>query len=270
MEICAAMIELFDEGIGKVLAHLKATGQYDNTIIVFLSDNGANPKEPHFYSRATPEDIDAQYDNSLGNIGRKGSFISIGSAWAEVCNTPLSYFKLTTSEGGVQVPLIVSGPGVNRRGIVTDQLLHATDVLPTLLDFAGIERPAAFRGRPLAPLYGRSWRAYLEGESLQPVRGAYDALGFEMIECKAVIKGGWKLLYMAPPYGNNEWFLFDLCNDPTEKNNVATEFPTKIEEMLAEWTAYSRSVGYIESKGPAALEQMSAEEFFARYGEAAD
>ena len=270
MEIYASMIELFDEGIGKVLDHLKATGQYDDTIIVFMSDNGANPKEPHFYSKSTPEEIDEQYDNSPENVGRKGSFISIGSSWAEVCNTPLSYFKLTTNDGGVQVPLIVSGPGVNRNGIVTDQLLHATDILPTFLDYAGVERPSEFRGEPLEPLYGRSWRPWLEGATSQPVRGPYDALAFEMIECKAVIKGDWKLLFMAPPYGDNEWFLYNLRDDPSELNNVARAYPEKFAELQAEWESYARAVGYIQSSGPAALEQMSAEEFFERYGNSAD
>ncbi len=139
MEVCAAMIELLHEGIGEVVEHLTKAGEYENTIILFMSDNGANPKDPHFYSNLTPEEIDELFDNSWRTeLGREGSFISIGGAWAEACNTPLSYFKLTTSEGGVQVPLIVSGPGIERRGVVTDQLLHVTDVLPTLLDYAGV------------------------------------------------------------------------------------------------------------------------------------
>ncbi|HEY4542698.1 MAG TPA: arylsulfatase [Noviherbaspirillum sp.] len=266
MEICAAMIELLDEGIGKVIGHLKETGEYDNTFILFMSDNGANPKDPHFYSGLGAEKIEDVFDNSWDNMGRIGSFISIGGAWAEACNTPLSYFKLTTAEGGVQVPLIVSGPGVKRRGIVTDQLLHATDVLPTLLDFSGVERPAIRNGHPLAPLYGRSWRAFLEMTSSQPVRGHYDALAFEMSECKAVIKGDWKILFMAPPYGENEWHLFHLREDPQELNNVAAEHPAKLAELLAEWEAYSTAVGYIAASADPVLAHMSAEEFFDRYG----
>lgn len=266
MEICAAMIELVDEGIGKVLAHLEETGDSENTIILFLSDNGANPKDPHFYSNLTPEEIDARFDNRWENLGRRGSFISIGGAWAEACNTPLSYFKLTTSEGGVQVPLIVCGPGVERRGIVTDQLLHATDVLPTLLDYAGVERPATRNGHELAPLYGRSWRAYLEKTTRQPVRGPYDALGFEMIECKAVIKGRWKIVFLAPPYGHGDWHLYDLRTDPQELTNVADTHPAKFAELLAEWDAYAKAVGYIEASGDLVLKHMSADEFFSRYG----
>lgn len=266
MEIYAAMIEMLDEGIGKVVQHLKQTAEYDNTIILFMSDNGANPKDPHFYSHLTPAEIDQLFDNSWNNLGRMGSFISIGGAWAEACNTPLSYFKLTTAEGGVQVPLIVSGPGVRQRGIVTDQLLHVTDVLPTLLDYAGVGRPEQRNGHQLAPLYGRSWRAFLEGTSHQPIRGHYDAIGFEMIECKAVIKGDWKVLFMAPPYGASEWHLYNLRDDPQELTNVAHQNPNKLAEMLAEWEAYSRSVGYIQASGERALSRMSPDEFFSRYG----
>ena len=266
MEICAAMIEMLDEGVGQVIEHLEVTGDYKNTIIMFMSDNGANPKEPHFYSGLTPEEIDEVFDNSWDNLGRVGSFISIGGAWAEACNTPLSYFKLTTSEGGVQVPLIVSGPGVKQRGIVSDQLLHVTDVLPTLLDYAGTERPETRRGQRLAPLYGRSWRAFLEMTSRQPIRSRYDAVGFEMIECKAVIKGDWKILFMAPPYGKSEWHLYNLNEDPQELRNVASENPDKLAEMMAEWEAYSKAVGYIEASGERVLSQMSPDEFFSRYG----
>ncbi len=86
----------------------------------------------------------------------------------------------------------------------------------------------------------------------------------------AVIKDGWKLLYMAPPYGDNEWFLFNLRDDPEEKFNVADANPDKFAELRADWTAYARAVGYIHAEGPAALERMSAEEFFSRYGRTAD
>src|SRR5690606_10826743 len=87
-----------------------------------------------------------------------------------------------------------------------------------------------------------------------------------MIECKAVIKGDWKLLFLAPPYGNNEWSLFNLRQDPRELSNVAADCPDKLAEMLAEWMAYAKAVGYIEATGDKILAHMSAEEFFSRYG----
>jgi arylsulfatase len=262
MEIYAAMIERVDQNVGRVLEVLEKQGRYENTLIVFMSDNGANPKEPHFYAPNTPEQIARDYDNSLENMGRKGSFVSIGGAWAEVTNTPLSYFKTTTYEGGTQVPLIVLGPGVVKRGVDTSQLLHVADVFLTLLDFAGVERPAEHRGFALAPLYGRSWKPYLCEETCAPVRGPFDTLGFEMLECRAILKGDWKLVFMAPPYGENDWQLFNLRDDPRELNDLVGQEPEKYLELQAEWQAYARAVGYIKAGPTRQLDRMPPEDFF--------
>lgn len=262
MEIYAAMIENLDHNIGRVLDLLRRQNRYENTLILFFSDNGANPKEPYFYAPNTPELIEKEYDNSLENMGRKGSFVSIGGAWAEVASTPLSYFKTTTYEGGVQVPLIVVGPGVRRSSVDASQLLHVTDVLPTVLDFVGVTRPASREGVDLAPVYGRSWKPYLTGGTLAPVRGPLDALGFEMIECRAIIKGEWKLIFVAPPYGENDWRLYNLREDPSELTNLAASHPEMLDEMKSEWDAYAKAVGYIEAGEIKQLENMSPEEFF--------
>jgi len=192
-------------------------------------------------------------------MGRKGS---IGGGWAEVANTPLSYFKTTTYEGGTQVSLIVAGSGIAKRGIDTSQLLHATDVLPTMLDFIGVGRPDEYKRNKLEPLYGKSWKPYLTGESSAPVRGPFDAVGFEMFECRAVIKGDWKLIFMAPPYGENEWHLYNLAEDPREMTNRAADEPGKFAEMKSEWAAYAASVGYIEAGDAKQLDGMSSEDFF--------
>jgi arylsulfatase len=194
-------------------------------------------------------------------MGRKGSFVSIGGAWAEVANTPLSYFKTTTYEGGTEVPLIVAGPGIARRGIDTNQLMHATDLLPTVLDFVGAKRPAEHGGRKLAPIYGKSWKPWLAGET-QVVRGSSEAVGFEMVECRALIKGDWKIVFMAPPYGENEWYLYNLRDDPREMDNAASREPDRFAEMKADWDDYARQVGYIEAGDVKQLETMSPEEFF--------
>ena len=262
MEIYAAMIENFDHNIARVFDQLKKQGRYEDTIIFFMSDNGANPKEPHSYPPNTPELIERQYDNSLENMGRKGSFVSMGGAWAEVANTPLSYFKTTTYEGGTRVPLIVAGPGVVKRGIDTSQLLHVTDVLPTVLDLVGAIRPQERNGVPLAPLYGRSWRPYLASATRSPIRGPFDAIGFEMLECRAIIKGDWKLVFRAPPYGKNDWHLFHLRDDPRELENLAEREPTKFAELRAEWEAYAHAVGYIEAGPVRQLSVTPPEEFF--------
>ncbi len=262
MEIYAAMIENADQNIGRVLALLKQQGRYADTIIIFMSDNGANPKEPYFYAPNTAELIEKEYDNSVQNMGRKGSFVSIGGAWAEVANTPLSYFKTTTYEGGTQVPLIIAGPGIAKRGIDTSQLLHATDVLPTILNFAGTVRPERRNGQRLERIYGKSWKPYLTGETLAPIRDAFDPIGFEMMECRAVIKGDWKLIFMAPPYGENHWHLYNLTEDPREMCDLASDRPEKFAELKSDWHSYAAAVGYIPAGETRQLEVMPAAQFF--------
>ncbi|WP_299700177.1 arylsulfatase [uncultured Pontibacter sp.] len=261
MEIYAAMIENLDWNLGRLFDRLKELNKYDDTIIFFLSDNGANPKEPFFYAPNTEESIAAEYDNRLENYGRINSFISIGGAWAEVANTPLSYFKLTTYEGGTQTPLIISGKRMHKRGVVTDEMLHVTDLLPTILDYANVNYPNPHNA--LKPLYGRSLKPCLQEETKQPVRNKFDVLGFEIGECKAVLKGDWKLIFMPPPYGKGEeWHLYNLKEDIKEENNLAGQFPDKFKELKADWEAYALSVGYIKSNGEPAVEKLGYEEFY--------
>jgi arylsulfatase A-like enzyme len=173
----------------------------------------------------------------------------------------LSYFKLTTYEGGTQTPFIVSGKRVHKRGVVTDELLHVTDLLPTILDYANLKYPKTSNN--LKPLYGTSLKPYLQEETRQPVRTEFDVLGFEMGEGKALIKGDWKLVFMPPPIGKeDEWHLYNLKEDLKEENDLAAEFPDKFRELRAEWEAYSLAVGYIKSNGDPALAKLGFEEFY--------
>lgn len=257
MEIYAAMLEQMDTQLGRVLDELQTQGKLDNTVVIFMSDNGANPKTPDFYPPNTPELIEQLYDNSLENYGKIGSFISEGPAWAEVSNTPLSYFKLTTYEGGIQVPLIVAGGPVQRRGVVTDELLHVADLLPTILDFAGVQRPTEWNGEQVPALYGLNLAPMLTGATNQPVRSSEDAICFEMTENKSVLSGEWKLTWPMPPYGDGDrWELYNLKDDPREKHDLAAEMPEKVKEMEARWTAYAVYVGYIPSDGSSVFQIM--------------
>ena len=262
MKIYAAMVENADQNIGRVFDLLRQKGRFDDTLVIFVSDNGANPKEPYFYPPNTEQQIERDFDNSLENMGRKGSFVSVGGAWAEACNTPLAYWKTTTYEGGIRVPLIIAGAGVERQGIDTIQLLHVTDIAPTVLDYAGVERPAERDGEPLAPVYGRSLKPFLSAATNAPVRGPFDVVGFEMFECRAILKGDWKLIFVPPPNGENEWHLYNLRDDPSELTNQAKDQPDKVAELTAEWEAYSASVGYIKAGETKQLERMSPEEFY--------
>lgn len=267
MEVYAAMIECVDAELGRLFEQLREWGRLDDTVIFFMSDNGANPKQPEFYAPNTPEQIERDFDNSLDNYGRINSFISVGGAWAEVTNTPLSYFKTTTFEGGTQVPLIIAGGPVTHRGIITDELLHVTDLVSTMLDFAGVDRATTHPdGSAVPPLYGKTLAPMLTGATRQPVRSGMDALCFEMVECRSVICGDWKLLWAAPPYGAGErWELYDLGNDPRERDDLAQERPAKVAELEGHWQAYERFVGYIHADGTSAVEELGGVDRFFQF-----
>src|SRR5699024_4342504 len=235
----------------------------DDTVVFFLSDNGANPKQPEFYQPNTPEQIAADFDNSMANMGREGSFVSIGGAWAEVADTPLSYFKTTTYEGGTQTPFIVAGGPVTRSGVVTNELLHVANILPTMIDMAGVRRPSEIDGEPVPPLYGRNLAPLHSGAAGQPVRTGLAALSLEMHDSYSVLCEDWKLLWMAPPYGDGDrWQLFNLAEDPRELEDLSVQYPGKVAQLEGQWQAYAEFVGYIESDGTSAAQELGIDRFF--------
>ena len=188
----------------------------------------------------------------------------MGGAWAEVAGTPLSYFKTTTYEGGTQTPLIIAGGAVTRSGVVTDEVLHVADILPTVLDLAGIDRPTSIGGKPVPPLYSRSLAPMLTGATRQPVRTGMDAICFEMLGCRSVITGdGWKLLWTEPPYGDGDrWQLFNLGADPREMHDLAGDMPGKVAQLEGQWNDYAEYVGLIESDGTSAADELGIDRFF--------
>jgi arylsulfatase A-like enzyme len=263
MEIYASMIENMDYHIGLVVDALKKAGKYDNTLIIFMSDNGANPKEALFYPGQTEEYMAKNYDNSLKNMGKRGSFISQGGPWAEVSNTPFTYFKTTTGEGGIHSPFIVSGPDVYLRGVRATGGMHVCDIVPTLLDLAGVSRPDSFKGKKLAPFYGKSVKGFLSGDRAHVRDTEKEPLHFEMFENRAIIKGNWKALMLQPPYVEKPvWQLFNLVLDPLEKNDFASQKPDKLQELISEWNRYAKEVGYIKAEGGMLIEKIGPEKFY--------
>ena len=232
MEIYAAMVDNMDHHIGRVIDYLKATGEYDNTFILFFSDNGADGN--------SPQDLPGNdvwmkdFENSLANMGRRGSFIAYGPQWAQVSTTPFPFFKGLTSQGGIQVPAIIRHPDVSKPGSINNALSHVMDVMPTFLDMAGIKPPeGTFNGRQVAPIEGVSMRPILQNKAM-PER----AIGWELFGRKALRKGDWKINNMNPPYGTAEWQLYNLADDPAESRNLAARHPDKLAELLQDWEAY--------------------------------
>ena len=247
MAVYSAMVDNMDQNIGRLMDHLKKTGQLDNTFIFFLSDNGADGNSVYDVAR-TREWIHKDMDNSTAHIGKSGSYAEYGPGWAQVGSTPFRMFKSFMYEGGIAVPAIAWGPGV-KKGAVKTAFAHVTDIAPTLYEIAGTKHPGTeYQGKPVLPLRGKSMVSYLGGKT-STVRGPNDTVGWELGGRKALRKGDWKIVYANKPWGTDEWELFNLAEDRTESRNLAASNPQKLGEMLVAWNDYVRETGTLEIPG---------------------
>ncbi len=246
MQAYGAMATAMDREVGRLVAHLKATGDYDNTIFVFLSDNGAEPTDP--YNRLRNRlFLGMEYDTSTANIGRRGSFSAIGPGWASAASSPLSGYKFSATEGGLRAPLIIAWPGHSqvRAGAINGGLAHVTDILPTLLDLAGVAgQDGTWNGRPVERLAGRSLVPMLAG-GVGSVHG--DApIGYELSGNAALFRGDYKLVRNLPPTGDGQWRLYDIQSDPGETKDLATAMPDRFAAMRADYAAFAKDNGVLE------------------------
>lgn len=234
MEVYAAMVDNMDHHIGRLLDYLRQSGKLDNTFVLFMSDNGADGNSP-IDLPGNREWMAKDFDNSLQNMGRKGSYIDYGAQWAQVGATPFPFFKGFTSQGGTTVPVIVSHPSLKAQaGQLNGQFFHVMDVMPTILELAGVKHPGTqFRGREVQPMQGVSMLPGLHGQAM-PER----AVGWELFGRRALRKGDWKMTWMTAPYGTGQWKLYNLAKDPVEAHDLARQEPAKLAELTQEWEAY--------------------------------
>ncbi len=250
MAVYSAMLDDLDHHIGRLIDHLKEIGQYDNTVFVFMSDNGASGLD--FYENDKPS-YDAWFknvgiSNTYDNIGKVNSYISLGLNWAEVSTTPLLWSKAREAEGGTRVPAIVSYPrGGVMPGMRTETFAHELDIVPTLLGYAGVNIPGdTYNGRPFIPLDGHSMRPLLEGKT-DHIYKANEAIGQEVFGTgnNALVLGDWKILLLAPPWGDNKWHLYNLRMDPRELNDLAGVYPEQLKKMVALYDKYAKEKGIV-------------------------
>ena len=252
MEIYASMVEYLDDQVGRVFDYLKEIGEYDNTVVIFMSDNVAEGND--LMAMVAGQAGTMGFLHAANNfpqmghnyLGRKGTYAEVGPAWAQVSSTPFRFYKGMVTEGGVRSPLIVSGPGVKGSGELNKKaVLHVMDVAPTLLELAGIEQPGpTYKGREVATMQGRSWVDMLSGTTQSP-RGESDWLGWEMFGNRAILKGDWKITRMYKPYGTLDWQLFNLAEDLGEQYDLSDRFPEKRNELIALWDEYVETNGVI-------------------------
>jgi arylsulfatase len=229
MELFAGMVEHMDANIGKLIGYLKTNGMYDNTMIVFLSDNGP---EGNILQKGAP------WDNSnVEDWGKPGTFIQYGPAWAQVGAGPLRMYKGWLSEGGIRTPLIISGKGVEGSGRISDAVAHVTDIPATILSAAGVTHPDEFEGKKVAALEGKSLAPVLGNQS-GSVRGPDDWTGWELFGNRAIRQGDWKLLWLCKPAGPAQWQLFNLKDDPGETKDLSSEHKDVRDRMVKHWETY--------------------------------
>jgi arylsulfatase A-like enzyme len=247
MEIYAGMIDYMDESIGRVLEHLRQSGEYENTLIVFMSDNGPSRTSIADYLALGGEsgEFFNQFDNSLDNKGLPGSSTDIGPGWAYAAATPLRLFKGYVAQGGIQVPAVIKLPGsMANAGSRSDYLIHVMDLMPTFLSVAEADYPDVYNGESIAPL---------QGKSLMPLLSDASSSGFESRDfgwsaygMDAYRKGNWKALRLPEPYGNGDWQLYDLAADPGELHDLSSKFPDRAEALAKAWEVYAESNGVIQ------------------------
>jgi arylsulfatase A-like enzyme len=248
MQVYAAMVERMDRGIGRIVTALRETGRLDDTLFIFLSDNGASPET---LPKATAEQFRTRVDIlprgtrdgrpiRLGNTpdidpGPEDTYASYGRAWANLSNTPFRYYKRWVHEGGIAAPFIIHWPadGV-AGGTVVNTPFQLVDVLPTILDATGVEYPSSYGGRDVPPPEGRTMLPALRGESVGDA-----TLYWEHTGNAALRSDHWKLVREYP----YDWELYDIERDRSELHDVSALHPDVVEELSARWRRWADRVG---------------------------
>ena len=247
MEIYAAMVDYMDMSIGRVVDYLDKKGDLDNTIIVFISDNGAE----HWDYNNGPvaiRDFAKTFNNSAQNVGREGSFAFYGAEWSHVSNTPFSRYKGTTYEGGIRSPAVVYWPAQVTQGKVSRAVVQAVDWLPTFAEVAGAD---------ISQVSGKSLAKLLAGQ-VEQVRSDDDVIGMEVWAKRTVIANGIKLVSSGKPNQRVDWELYDLQADPSEQTNLSSQQPELYNRMLKHWDNYALENNVILPEGPFIVRPVGA------------
>ncbi|MCA9735212.1 MAG: arylsulfatase [Deferribacteres bacterium] len=229
MEVYAAMIDRMDQDIGRIMNNLKEKKQFDNTLILFLSDNGASD-----------ENIEGRkLNNPSVPIGLQGSYTAYQTPWAHLSNTPFRYFKKRVHEGGITSPFIAHWPaGIHNKGEILSQTGHIIDLMPTFLEIAGVELPEQFTGHEINILDGVSLAPALTKANVV----SRDALYWEHEGNRALRQGKWKLVALK----GKEWQLYNLQRDGSETTDLSHIYPDTVEILKNKYEEWARKVGVYE------------------------
>ena len=242
MAVYAGMIEAMDAHIGRLVTYLKQTGQIENTVFIFTSDNGAEgsgAQDP--FTFATQRTVASLgYNTDYATLGLKGSYNTINPGFTSAAVSPLSFYKFYVGEGGLRVPLVISGLPLGEVIEQTPAFAWATDIAATVISLAGIESPAGrYGGRPVLPMTGRDLLPVVSGE--QPrVYADEDSVGYELTGHGVLFQGDYKLARNLAPLGDGEWRLFDIVSDPGETRDLKDKMPARFQQMLSAYENFER------------------------------
>ncbi|MDF2156752.1 arylsulfatase [Algoriphagus sp. CAU 1675] len=243
MELYAGMVDNLDYNIGRLISYLKEKGLYENTLIVFVSDNGA-AAEDFFYHSSFGPFLKENYTDAYEEMGTENSFISYGPQWAESSNAPFRYFKGYTTEGGMVAPMIISGPQVEKAGQINNEFVTVMDLAPTFYQLAGVSYPETWKSKKVKPLPGKSLLPLFSAEKQQIHDSTYvfalEHRGYVMVR-----KGDWKLVNLRSPFDPKNFELYNLAKDREEQIDLKASHPEKLEEMIQEWKKYAEEVGVV-------------------------
>jgi len=272
LAVRASMIENMDQNIGKVIQYLKDTGKYDNTLIVFVSDNGTSEPGPLLsikFSSASGSEMESfvnQVNNTLSNLGNGSSVINYAAWGSATSDSPFSGFKTSEYEGGTRVPFIFKEPGITSASSSAGELnpeiiktfAYVKDLTPTFLEYAGVQQPgSSYNGMPIHPIMGKSLKSLFNGTAYS-VYGPDEIVADEMFNNTAVFMGDWKAIKHEPPMGDGKWQLHNIADDPTEIVDLADQNPEIMQKLISAYDSYAKDVGVVIPRGQAYYEGLES------------
>ena len=270
LAVRAAMIEDMDNNIGKVINYLKDVGEYDNTLIMFTSDNGSSePVEMKDLALGTVTAAEAEafvdtFNNTVSNIGNANSLVNHGAWGTPLSVSPLSYFKSSQGEGGTRAPFVIKLPdgGNETNSEIVNAFVHVNDMTPTFLEYAGVQPTnSTYKGQTVHAVMGKSIKSLLDGK-VEVVHSDDEPISQEMFNNTAVLMGDWKAVKNQPPTSDGKWHLFNITADIGENTDLASPHPEILAKLITEYDKFAKNVGVIVPSGQA--------EAFQNIGNAAD
>tara|TARA_R110000787_G_scaffold86285_12_gene184134 strand:+ start:12628 stop:14337 length:1710 start_codon:yes stop_codon:yes gene_type:complete len=239
MELYAGMVDNLDYNIGRLLTYLKEIGEYENTLFVFMSDNGAGHRD--FINNDNRSDLKDYYNDDYDKMGMPNSYISYGPQWAEAGSSPFRYFKDYATQGGINTTMIISGPNVNRKNEIHHGFTSLLDLAPTFYDVADATYPNRYKENEVYPLKGNSLIPFVSGNN-NLIHGPDYIFAIEHYGNAMLRKGNWKITSFIRPFKVENFGLYNLSKDFGEQIDLKKTEPEKFKELLSEWDKFSKEI----------------------------